>query len=181
YATRNVGLAAIVVMPVLARAVRREEPVADPRAPMNTILALLVVVVGISSVMRASGQDAWDLKGYPVKAYAVVQAQVPNRHLLTTDGWAGYVIAKQGPSIPQKVFYDDRYDMYPLDVGTSYDAMANLRPNWLEKLDQWKIDVVMWPANGPLAQGLAQRPSEWKQIYRDRDKLAVVFVRKRPV
>jgi hypothetical protein len=69
--------------------------------------------------------------------------------------------------------------MYPLDVGSAYDAMASLSPNWLDELNKWKIDVVMWPTAGPLAQGLAQRPSEWKEIYRD--KFSVVFVRKPPV
>jgi hypothetical protein len=180
YAIRNIGLAAVVVMPVLARAVRRDgERSPDPRSTLNTVLALLLVVVGAGGVLKAMNQDAWDLRAYPVKAYAAVQAQVPNRHLLTTDGWAGYVIAKQGPTIPQKVFYDDRYDMYPLDVGTSYDAMAGLQPNWLDELNKWKIDVVMWPARGPLVQGLTERPTEWTKIYSD--KLSVVFVRKSPV
>jgi hypothetical protein len=180
YAIRNIGLAAVVVMPVLARAVRRDGEVTDPRSSLNTLLGALLVVLGLSTVMQATHQNAWDYQGYPVKAYSVVQSQVPGRRLLTTDGWAGYVISKQGPTIPQKVFYDDRYDMYPLDVGKAYDEMANLQPNWLDDLNnKWKIDVVMWPASGAIAQGLAQRPSEWKQIYRDKN--SVVFVRRPPV
>jgi hypothetical protein len=175
YAVRNVGLTAIVVLPILSRAVRREEAPADDRVPFNTWLVVLVLLVGFATVMRAAGENAWDLKRYPVKAYNVVEAQFPGRHLLTTDAWGGYVIAEDVPNIKQKVFFDDRYDMYPLAVNNAYDDMAQLRPKWLDQLNKWQIDVVMWPKDGPLPQGLSQRPTEWKRVYND--SLAVVYVR----
>ena len=75
----------------------------------------------------------------------------------------------------QKVFFDDRYDMYPLAVNEAYDDLANLRPDWRTQLDKWRIDVVMWPRSGPLVQALAER-SDWVRVYRD--KQAAVYARR---
>ena len=46
--------------------------------------------------------------------------------MLTTDAWAGYVIYKYWPE--QHVFFDDRYDMYPIAVTAAYNKVLSLQP-----------------------------------------------------
>ncbi len=176
WAVRNVGLAAIVVLPVLARLVRpeRERKNADGRNPLNRIALLALFFVGIFFVVWACGQPNFDLKRYPVAAYDNLQQRhLDGQRLLTTDAWGGYLIADAWPT--QHVFYDDRYDMYPLAVTAAYDKLAGLGAGWQKTLDDYKIDVVMWPNGGPILQGLAL-DSNWQQIYTD--KVATVYVRK---
>ena len=48
--------------------------------------------------------------------------------LLTTDAWAGYVIYKYWPE--QHVFFDDRYDMYPIAMTQAYNKVLGLKPGW---------------------------------------------------
>ena len=48
------------------------------------------------------------------------------KHLLTTDAAAGYVILEDWPQ--QKVFIDDRYDMYPTSVIYDYFDLTGAKP-----------------------------------------------------
>jgi hypothetical protein len=177
WAVRNVGLTAVAILPILARASRREKPVRDDRSSLNTMLAGLLVAVTVIAVAQAAAEPNWDLKAYPVKAVAALEAQhLIGRHLFTTDGWGGYLIATEYPR--QRVFYDDRYDMYPIPINEAYDDIANLHPNWQAQLDKYGIDVIMWSPTGGLTQALAAQPDRWTRVYVD--KTAAVYVRRPP-
>ncbi len=177
WAVRNVGLAVIACLPILARSVAPspDKPVRpDVRSSMNRVVALGLVVVGLLFALRAYEQPNFDLKTYPVAAFNAITAQgLEGRHLLTTDAWGGYVIADAWPK--QHVFFDDRYDMYPLSVDAAYTRLAGIRPGWEKDLDTYGIDVVMWPKNGALTQAMALKP-DWAQVFSD--KTATVFVRR---
>jgi hypothetical protein len=94
-------------------------------------------------------------------------------HLVTTDAWAGYLIEQAWPQ--QTVFYDDRYDMYPLAMNADYMKLLDAQPGWQNVLDLHGVDVVMWPTRQALSQLLAIDP-HWRKTFGD-DK-AVVFVRR---
>jgi hypothetical protein len=176
WAVRNVGLTVIVVLPVLARLVRPKQarPNAEGRSPVNRIAVVALLFVGVFFLTWAYGQPNFDLKQYPVAAYDNLQQRHLDGHrMLTTDAWGGYLIADAWPK--QHVFYDDRYDMYPLAVTAAYDKLAGLGAGWQKTLDDYKIDIVMWPKGGPILQGLALDP-DWQQIYTD--KLATIYARK---
>jgi hypothetical protein len=173
WAVRNVGLAVVVALPVLARAVRRDPAVVDERRHFNRYVIALLVLTSALGVVRATREPNWDFKRYPAKAYAELRRQhLIGARLFTTDGWGGYVIGVAWPD--QKVFFDDRYDMYPLDIQHSYGVISGLFPGWDSELDKYKVEVIMWPKNSPLSQGLTQSKA-WTKTYTD-DK-AVIFVR----
>ncbi len=94
--------------------------------------------------MHATGERDWNLRAYPVNAFkAIEQQQLEGRRLFTTDAWGGYVIATAWPA--QKVFFDDRYDMYPIGLNRDYGTIANLDPGWVQMLDRYNVEVVMSP------------------------------------
>jgi len=176
WAVRNVGLAVIVVLPVIARLVRpeRERANAEGRSSLNRIAVAALLVLAVFFVVHAYSQPDFNLKQYPVAAYDNIQQRhLDGRHIFTTDAWGGYLIADAWPK--QQVFYDDRYDMYPLAVTADYGKIADLGVGWQAALDTNKIDIVMWPKSGGLVSGLALDPA-WQQIYVD--KVAVVYARK---
>jgi hypothetical protein len=124
WAIRNVGLSVVVILPIFARLVRNESPRPDSRASMHRMLLGCAVLALLAVTLNAHGKPNFDLKKYPVDALAFIEDNgLEGRRLLTTDAWGGYLIAAAWPE--QKVFYDDRYDMYPIEVSKDYGQIAN--------------------------------------------------------
>lgn len=174
WARRNVGVAPLVLLPIMARAVRVEAPAPDSHPSFHRlVLAGMLSLAALWTGMAAS-EPAFDLESYPVAALQEMRAQdLLGRRLLTDDGWAGVVIEAWGPE-EQLVFVDDRFDMYPLAVLDDFIALDGGSPDSLSIIDRYEVDVVLWPADEPLDTMLAADPG-WRQIYADAD--AVVYVR----
>lgn len=174
WAVRNVGLAAVATLPIVARLARNPQP---RRAHANRLDRVLVVVSLCAvplAVVHAAGRHDWDLDRYPVDAYAAIEARgLAGRRLVTTDAWGGYLIAAEWPA--QRVFFDDRYDMYPVSVQRDYDALAGVTPRWIEVLDRYRAELVMWPRRAALVQALAEHDG-WVRLHDD--EVAVVFARR---
>ena len=96
--------------------------------------------------------------------------------LLTTDAWAGYVIYRYWPE--QHVFFDDRYDMYPVKMTDAYNKILSLKPGWEKVLDHYRINVVVWPKDGAFVQALAHLPG-WEMVRSD--KVSKTFVREQRI
>jgi hypothetical protein len=181
WALRNVALAPLVCLPIAARAVAVDE--SDPRSEQSRAgerrtsvgwaLALVLAIVATSLGLRASSEPNFELRSYPVAAMQAVERQgLLGQRLLTDDADAGYVILAYYPQ--QKVFIDDRYDMYPRSVINAFFALSNGDPGWAKTLDRYKVNVVVWDREKPLAQYLAQ-DSHWHRTYRDHRY--VIYVR----
>ncbi len=184
WAVRNVAIAVAVTVPVVGRAFR---PVRDPAAaPIDheerygTATPLLVVLVCLVSVLlvgRAAAQPDFNLKRYPVAALQALDGEHRlGGRLLTTDAWAGYVIYKYWPE--QHVFFDDRYDMYPIALTAAYNKILDLQPGWEQVLNQYRINIVVWPEDGAVVQVLEHLPG-WKEVRTD--KVATTFIRTQPL
>lgn len=176
WAARNIGLAVVVTLPVAARLFSTPVPRRDEPRPMHRVTLLVALVAFAGVAVHARAEKSWNLKTYPVKAFAAVKGhglEGPNRRIFTTDSWGGYLIAAEWPK--QRVFYDDRYDMYPLALEADYNQIANGGPRWHHVLDDQKVEIVMWSPTAGLAQLMHELP-DWQEIYRD--KVAVVWVRK---
>ena len=189
WAVRNVAIAVAVTMPIVGRALRvdrgstsdtPEAVDADRRNAAGTappILAVMVCLVSSLVVVRAATQPDFDFKRYPVASMAALATEHRlGDRLLTTDAWAGYVIYKYWPE--QKVFFDDRYDMYPIALTNAYNAVLSVKPGWERVLDKYRINVIVWPREKGIVQVLDHLPG-WTKIRQD--KVASVFVRKRPL
>jgi hypothetical protein len=179
WAVRNVAIAVAVTIPIVGRAFRADPSRSDTDTA-GTAPPLLVVMVCLASLVlvgRAASQPDFDLKAYPVKSLDALAAQ--NRlggRLLTTDAWAGYVIAKYWPEQP--VFFDDRYDMYPIAVTDDYNKLLSTKPGWQQVLDKYRINIVVWPRQRGIVQVLEVSPG-WTVLRED--KVATVLVRDHPL
>jgi hypothetical protein len=133
--------------------------------------------VSVVLVARAATLRDFDLKSYPVAAFSALEAQHRlGGRLLTTDAWAGYVIAKYWPE--QHVFFDDRYDMYPIKVTEDYNKLLSSKPGWQLALDRYRINVVVWPRQRGFVQVLEVSPG-WTVLRQD--KVATILVRNHPL
>ena len=96
--------------------------------------------------------------------------------MLTTDAWAGYVIAKYWPE--QHVFFDDRYDMYPIAMTDAYNKVLSTKPGWQKVLDDYDVDALILDADYHARTGLlpgVERSPDWRRVSQERD--ALLFVR----
>jgi hypothetical protein len=174
YAIRNVGLTAIAILPILSRLARPELPGPNPRRSLHRAMAAGLGCVAVLLLVNAAAEPDWELREYPVVAYGALADQgLEGRRLFTTDAWGGYVIARAGPD--QKVFFDDRYDMYPIAVNHDYTTVARLEPGWYEVLDRYGVEVVMMPRAHKLVYALEGRP-EWRRVHDD--AVGALFVRR---
>jgi hypothetical protein len=177
WAVRNVAITVAVTLPIVGRALRREEPSPDANAVASPLLVVVVFLVGALLVGRSLSQPNFDVKRYPRTALAALDQQHRlGGRLLTTDAWAGYVIYEYWPR--QHVFFDDRYDMYPVKMTEAYNKVLSLKPGWERVLDQYRVNVVVWPKNDALSEALVHLPG-WKLVRTD--KVAKTFEREQPL
>jgi hypothetical protein len=178
WAVRNIAIAVAVTIPIVGRCYRPATPPPPEQRDAKATPALvgLVALVGVLLVGWVAAAPNFELKErYPVAALqALDREQRLGGRLLTTDAWAGYVIYRYWPE--QKVFFDDRYDMYPVDMIEDYDNVLNLDEGWEKVLDEHRIETVVWPKDGAVVQAMKLLPG-WTETRRD--KVAVTFERTR--
>ena len=174
WALRNLAVAPIVGLAVVARTLAVDEERPDRATPFNLAILILFVVLGLSSASQAAAAKDYDFSTYPVKAMqGVSDQQRLGERLLTTDAWSAYVIHEYWPE--QHVFMDDRYDMFPVELAQDYFKLARAADDWQSILDRHRIDVVVWPVEKPLTRVLDLSPG-WQPIFKD--KQAGVWVKK---
>jgi beta-lactamase class A len=176
WALRNVAVAPLIGVPVAARAVAPPTPRPAGATPLNRVVAAALVALAAVWGLQAARQDHLDLEGYPVAAMRFVADHgLLGQRLMTTDQWAGYVMLQYWPR--QRVFFDDRYDMYPLAVLRDAFTFSDADPAWPQILDRWRVDVVVWPRPAAIIGRLAA-DTGWERRYED--DTAAVFVRRPP-
>ena len=176
WAQRNIAVAPLVGVAAAARAVAPGTPRPADRTPLNRFVAMGLIALAVMWGLQAAREADFDLKRYPVAAMQFVADQgLLGRPLMTSDQWAGYVILEYWPR--QRVFIDDRYDMYPVRVLRDGFRFADADPSWSEILDRWRIDVVVWPRRAAIVGRLAA-DGRWERRYED--DTAAVFVRRPP-
>lgn len=157
-AQRNLPIAAVVAAPVLSRALTRPEAV-DPDIRPRVHLAIAGALGALAAVFLAvaARQPAFDLTPFPVAAARLYDR--PAR-VATTDIGAGYLILREGTDA--NVFFDDRVDMYPLEVTRDYLRLLDGKSDALRVLDHRKVEVVVWEQKRPLNAQLAAS-GEWRR------------------
>ncbi len=173
WAQRNVGLAAIVGLPVVGRCFAGERRAEDGNPMFVRAVAISLAALTTLFTVTAISEPDFDLRTYPTKAFEFLddKGRVGER-IFTSDRDGGFVIAKYWPK--QQVFLDDRFDMYPPSVVEEYEDVAKVRASWSQVLDKYLVTLVVWERSSALTQ-LLDQSDRWRRIYTDKDY--VVFER----
>jgi hypothetical protein len=173
---RNIAVAPLAGVVVAARALAPRVPRSAAGTPLNRIVAGALLALAVLWGAQAAGEPDFDLHDYPVAAMRFVSDHgLLGQRLMTDDRWGGYLILADWPR--QKVFVDDRYDMYPLPVLHDSFRFSDADSSWPEILDRWNIDVVVWRRGAAITQKIAA-DARWERRYED--GVAAVFVRRPP-
>ncbi|MFB4312831.1 hypothetical protein [Actinomadura sp. 21ATH] len=173
WAQRNIAVAVLVSLPLAARALA--VPVSRDRGRLpNALLLAVLLVLPVQVAVKELRGPHYDLGRYPVASMRALEEHgLAGRRLLTSDRWAGYVIHAHWPR--QRVFIDDRYDMYPMEVVRDHRRMMNAEAGWDAALRRWRIEVALLPRAAPLARRLGTT-TDWRVI--DENSQAFIFVRR---
>ncbi len=168
WALRNLGVATLVMVPIVARSAAKDtEPSDDPTRAIGRLIGCGIVALALLFAAQASAEASYDARSFSRDAYRYVAKNYgEGRRLFTTDANAGWMLAAHFPK--QRVFMDDRYDMFPQAVIDDYTSVSRLRSGWQRILTHYRIEVIIWPTASPLSEALLLDTSQWKRAYRDK-------------
>jgi hypothetical protein len=171
WAMRNIAVAPLVGLPVVARAFAKDAPPdGGPtgvrfRRPVVAVASGVMVLIIVVLALGTAGERAFSVGSYPADAMRFLERNdLLGRRLFTDDADAGYVILRDWPR--QRVFMDDRFDMFPERIIDDYFTVSRGAPGWAGVLDRHDVEVVIWPREEALAS-LIEESGDWDRIYRD--------------
>jgi len=171
WALRNVAIAPLVCLPAVARAIAVDSERAartkaeERRGPIGVAFAVVLAVIALAVFVRAHAEPDFVTATYPVKAMNAAERDgLIGRRLLVDDGDAAY--AELGWAPQQKVFIDDRYDMFPEKVIYDFFDLSSGQHDWAKILVHYDVEVIVWPRREPLTQ-LIEKSDDWTLIHRD--------------
>lgn len=164
---RNLGIASLVMLPVIARSMPELGSI-RARVRTGTPLAWAPVVL-LGTVLVAARMDGphLDLRAYPLDALAFVESQgwdTREVRMAAPEMTGNLLTLVYGPE--ERVFYDDRFDMYPAQLSADQLTMTRGEPGVWRALDRYDVGIVVWPHERPLTQLLAADP-RWRTVYTD--------------
>jgi hypothetical protein len=192
YSARHVSLFAIILAPVLLKALTDiagslAEPFSTWYATRNQNLlaidrnfnaylwptASLVMI----TTLVATGFITYhfDDKKFPVKAVEFLQREKIKGNVFNDDEFGDYMIYAAWPTY--RVFMDGRSDMYGEKFGRDYLRIANVAPGWKQTLNKYNVSWVIFNTDSALVAALKDQP-DWQSIYSD--PVATIFVKNKP-
>lgn len=135
--------------------------------------AAIAVLAMLLANPAATGKlkPEYDPERYPSQALSLLRAN-PDSRIFTDDEWGDYLIYQLYPA--HKVFIDGRSDFYGQDFEQKYFDLMNVKYDWQQYLNQYKIDTIVLSTTTPLASAIKES-SHWRAVYDD--KVAIVFQR----
>ena len=152
-----------------------------PRKVFAVVTALVLAVIALATTLRIydtinpAKQRSVAIADYPVAAADWLDAhpEVGTR-MYNQYGWGGYFAYSFSPQPNRKVFIFGEAALMGDPLLNEYEDVQTLRPSWKQRLDQYRIDYVVYNRGEALANVLATQP-EWKLVYED--SVAVIYVR----
>ena len=166
--SRNVVVASIALLPTMASALRGLGSVSSEERPSYArVLALLGGLIGLLLVIARMGTPPLDVERYPVDVLAYIEeadVDLRTHHLAAPDIVGNFVGFVYGPG--ERVFYDDRFDMFPPAVSRAALAVAHVESDVFDELDRYDIEMITVPRSSPLSTVLALEPA-WRIPFQD--------------
>jgi hypothetical protein len=188
---RNVVLFVAVATPVMincysaywkelsaARGWKFELP---PRRIFAMVTAVVLAVIALATAFRIydsinpAKQQSMVAADYPVAAADWLDAHPElGTRMYNQYGWGGYLAYRFYPQPDRKVFIFGEAALMGDPLLNEYQDVQTLRSTWKQRLDEYKVDYVIYNKGEALANVLATQ-SAWKLVYED--AVAVIYAR----
>jgi hypothetical protein len=165
---RNVTVASLVLLPVMAPALDGLGSLSSRARPPAARLVGVVAVAGFALLtLTRSNQADLELRKYPVTILSYLESNgvdTADVRLAAPDFVGNLMEYVYGAD--ERVFYDDRFDMFPIEVTDAQRSLISAGPDLGEHLDEWEVDLVAIKAGTPTAQVLLLDPA-WRALVLD--------------
>jgi hypothetical protein len=170
-ARRNIAVAGLVMLPVLARglpAVGRlyADRTSDAIRLGCLALAGLLLVIPLAA-MR--GPDV-DMERYPVAALNAMESElelVPGQvRMIHPDYVGNYLDLRYGPV--GATWIDDRFELHDPSLVADYLVLLDGSAGWADALGRYDAEVILWPRGAPLVE-LAGSVGGWTTVWSDEE------------
>lgn len=147
------------------------------RGHLWPVAAVLFGVLACAQQGRI-GSRRWMNAGFdpghlPLQSAEVIVQRGVREPVFCQDSWGGYLIYRLYPQ--NKVFVDDRHDLYGEEFLKDYLKAIRVAPEWDKFLSEKRVNWALLPAESSLANMLKET-SKWDLVYRD--KISVLLERK---
>jgi hypothetical protein len=163
--SRNIALASLVLLPPTAAALADFGGLAaSARRRSLSIVVTLALVLGVAVGLSRLSEPDLRLTAYPVRSLAFLENHDVDlkAHRLATRELVGNLLTYvYGPG--QRVFYDDRFDMYPAEVSDAALAMDAASPGVFADLEDFAIELLITPRESALALAVVRDPG-WRVL-----------------
>ncbi len=143
-----------------------------------TLVAVVALVVLTATALRVLPRqvDGQALqKSYPVAAATFIAATRPPGRMFNEYGWGGYLVWRLSPDYPVFIYGDAALMGDPFL--REYEHVEALRPDFLDILNKYQVDWVVFRSRGIIITALRQSP-DWVTVYRDQS--ATIVMRRTP-
>ncbi len=138
----------------------------SPKLLLNTAIAVAMIVFLCLRVVRVLEQQPLvEQAHFPAGAVAFLKMHPTDGPVFNHYDWGGYLIWKLYPDA--RVFIDGRADLYGEQLLKQFADTFQLKGDWKQSLNQWRVKTVVVPANSALAEAL-RREAGWTIRYGDR-------------
>ena len=136
-----------------------------------SILAIAILAAALHAPVSSKKLKAeYDPEKYPSKALDFIQSSGFAHRIFTDDQWGDYLLYRLYPA--QKSFVDGRSDFYGGKFDEKFVDAMNVKYDWEQYLNGYKIDTIMLPATSALA-GALKESRHWRVVYDD--TIAIIF------
>jgi hypothetical protein len=115
-------------------------------------------------------KGAYALGEYPMRSLRQIdrwEIDLEDVRMASIDRVGNLLELQHGPG--HRVFFDDRFDMFPTTVTKGAFALNRGEPRSQAVLDRWDIDLVLWPRTAALSAILGTS-TEWRGLYDGEDE-----------
>lgn len=166
--SRNLAVASVAMLPAMASSLGGVGTVrTDLRVRGAPILAAVMALAGAVVLVDRVQEPPLELQAYPVDALAYldeVGVGLEDTHLAAPEFVGNLVTMVYGPG--RRVFYDDRFDMFPDDVSSAAVALTDAEPTVFRDLAPFDIDMLAARRDSPMALVLVST-DRWRILFTD--------------
>lgn len=162
---RNIPVASLVLVPVLAVA---WPDVGSLRSDAGGLLARSGSAIALAALVLVTlvrlRDPAFDLRAYPVEALDHLlehRVDLEEVRMVAPDRVGNLLDLRDGPG--SRVFYDDRFDMFPEGVSEDVFTLTGGGPSSLAILERRDVDLVLWRTALPLVQ-ILRADDRWRTV-----------------
>lgn len=175
-AVRNIGVAAMVMAPVVAGALVSLPSTlrGSDRSFLSRALAVVTGTMLVLSTLFVITTAPLDLRRFPVEAIDYMEDEqliaVEDARILQRDRVGNYLHLRFGTE--SRVFMDDRFDFYPSDVLVDHTDLIR-GANLDDIIERRRPTAILWDADSDLADWVRDS-TEWQVVYEDDDAIVAV-------